>query len=390
MENQPAEGTRLFVGNLEHTTDAEALGHFFEQYGIVTNATIATRHDEPLGYGFVTMETKKDADNAKEKGDKQVLDGRQLRVEIAQDRTDFPARRGRGRYGPPRGDYPQRRYDDRRGYGDRDGYGRQGGYRRDNRYQQEGDKGRDEGRFDRERPMSQYAERGPRREFRRDQDGYGQDRGYGRDKEYQQGGRYERRGGYSRDGGYQRDQRYGQDRRYEREGDRYGRDGGYNRGAGYPREGGHNAPQRYHHSEGYDNQRYRHEGGYHDNQQFRREGGGYGRGYRRFGGRGRYGGQRRERRQIDPNTPRSTTRVHISNIPFTLTEAELLEAFKRFDVQEVSLRQRRYDSSQNVGYGFIIFKNEAAQKKALAEQQDITFGDRACRLSPAFDFPESQ
>ncbi|KAK2957038.1 hypothetical protein BLNAU_7868 [Blattamonas nauphoetae] len=177
-------------------------------------------HDMMNPLGMVLSRWKqKDADNAKEKGDKQVLDGRQLRVEIAQDRTDFPARRGRGRYGP----HVVIIHNDVTTIAEAMEI-------------EMGDKGRDEGRFDRERPMSQYAERGPRREFRRDQDGYGQDRGYGRDKEYQQGGRYERRV-----------DTVVTDRRYEREGDRYGRDGGYNRGAGYPREGGHNAPQRYHH-----------------------------------------------------------------------------------------------------------------------------------------------
>ncbi|KAK2950004.1 hypothetical protein BLNAU_15039 [Blattamonas nauphoetae] len=251
MAEQATEGTRLFVGNLELTTDAEALGHFFERFGVVTNATISTRGDKPLGFGFVTMKTKADAETAKEKGDKQVLDGRQLRVEIAREASERPPRRGRGRFS-----------------------------------------------------------RGPRRGPRRF------------------GGRGQRQGGAPR-----------------REDDRQG-----------------GAPRR----EGGERRRFR-----------------GGRGPRRFRAR-------RERRVVDPNAPRSTTRVHVSNLPYKLNQDELAAAFKDYEVQEVILRHRRFDTSLNVGYGFVVFKNEAAQKKVLAERPEITLGDRSCRISAALEVQETR
>jgi RNA recognition motif-containing protein len=101
-------------------------------------------------------------------------------------------------------------------------------------------------------------------------------------------------------------------------------------------------------------------------------------------GRGR--GIRGERRQtFDPSTPLSNVRVYITNLPFSLTQSELESAFteKGYQVKKVSLDICRFNSSRNVGYGYIEFINADEQARVLKEIPLFNIKGRNCTISPA-------
>ncbi|KAI1465044.1 RNA-binding domain-containing protein [Daldinia caldariorum] len=78
----------LFVRSLPPTATAESLTEFFSQHYPVKHATVILdpQTKASRGYGFVTFTDADDAKEAKEKLDKQKLDGRPLVLEIAEPR----------------------------------------------------------------------------------------------------------------------------------------------------------------------------------------------------------------------------------------------------------------------------------------------------------------
>ncbi|KAH7821183.1 putative RNA recognition motif protein [Monocercomonoides exilis] len=113
------------------------------------------------------------------------------------------------------------------------------------------------------------------------------------------------------------------------------------------------------------------------------------RGRGRFAGRPRRG-RRPTRRQLNPDAPSSQTRVHIGNLPYSLTKEDLTEALKGYQVKDIILTHRRFNTALNVGYAFVEFASAAEQKKFLAEHQTIQLKDRECRTSAAMDVPAEQ
>lgn len=97
--------TKLFVGNLSFSTTEERLASTFGQYGGVVEAKIIMDRDtgRPRGFGFVTMDSPDSAQEAIDGMNGTMLDGRPLRVNIAEERR--PPRGGGGgdRGGGPRG-----------------------------------------------------------------------------------------------------------------------------------------------------------------------------------------------------------------------------------------------------------------------------------------------
>lgn len=79
---------RLFVGGLSRETTADSLRAAFSEYGPVTDAVVVTDRDtgSSRGFGFVTMENRKDAPRAIEGLHGAVLDGRTIVVNAATDR----------------------------------------------------------------------------------------------------------------------------------------------------------------------------------------------------------------------------------------------------------------------------------------------------------------
>ena len=76
---------KIYVGNLSFNTTEEILNDTFAQYGEVISAVIVTDRytGRSRGFGFVEMENESAADAAISALDGQELDGRNLRVNVA-------------------------------------------------------------------------------------------------------------------------------------------------------------------------------------------------------------------------------------------------------------------------------------------------------------------
>lgn len=74
---------RLYVGNLSYQTAESALRQVFEEFGTLADVTIV----EGKGFGFVEFETDDAAQEAMNSLNGSQLDGRQIRVDVAQART---------------------------------------------------------------------------------------------------------------------------------------------------------------------------------------------------------------------------------------------------------------------------------------------------------------
>jgi len=95
-------GTRLYVGNLSYTTTEASLRAMFESEGrqVREVAVISDRETgRPKGFAFVTMGSEKDAQGAIASLDGQELDGRQIRVNEAQERPQRRTGGGGGGFG---------------------------------------------------------------------------------------------------------------------------------------------------------------------------------------------------------------------------------------------------------------------------------------------------
>lgn len=89
-------GKRLYVGNLSYDTTEDGLRAAFSENGLsVTDVHIAMDRESgrPRGFAFVEMSSDQEAQSAIEHWDDRELDGRNLRVNEARERTR-PAGRG--------------------------------------------------------------------------------------------------------------------------------------------------------------------------------------------------------------------------------------------------------------------------------------------------------
>jgi RNA recognition motif-containing protein len=80
---------RLYVGNLSYDTTADALRACFAEVGEVTDSHVVTDREtgRARGFAFVTMATAADATRAVSSLNGAMLDGRALRVNVAEERT---------------------------------------------------------------------------------------------------------------------------------------------------------------------------------------------------------------------------------------------------------------------------------------------------------------
>lgn len=85
--------SKLYVGNLPFTTTDEELETLFANHGPVAQASVITDREtgRSRGFGFVTFENPADAQSAQAALDGQDFNGRNLKVNEAQDkkRTSF-------------------------------------------------------------------------------------------------------------------------------------------------------------------------------------------------------------------------------------------------------------------------------------------------------------
>jgi len=109
---------KIFIGGLSWDTDDTSLRNAFESFGAVTEARVVVDRESgrSRGFGFVAFDASDAAQNAIAEMDGRELDGRNIRVNLADDK---PAGGGGG--GPRRGGGG--------GGGGRGGYGGGGGGR---------------------------------------------------------------------------------------------------------------------------------------------------------------------------------------------------------------------------------------------------------------------
>lgn len=86
--------SKLYVGNLSFGMTEETLAETFAEYGTVGSAQIVTDRDtgRSRGFGFVEMGSAEEAQAAIRGLNGQMVDGRNLTVNVARPRND-----GRGR-----------------------------------------------------------------------------------------------------------------------------------------------------------------------------------------------------------------------------------------------------------------------------------------------------
>ena len=81
--------TNIYVGNLSFSTDSDALRQLFAAHGEVTKAQVVTDRDtgRSRGFGFVEMASSDEANKAINELNGKSIDGRQLNVNIAKERS---------------------------------------------------------------------------------------------------------------------------------------------------------------------------------------------------------------------------------------------------------------------------------------------------------------
>lgn len=86
--------TKLFVGSLSFNIDNDKLKELFDQFGVVVSANVITDRDSgrSKGFGFVEMETDKEAQAAITGLSGKEVDGRTIAVNVARPKADRPAR----------------------------------------------------------------------------------------------------------------------------------------------------------------------------------------------------------------------------------------------------------------------------------------------------------
>src|SRR5690606_28158294 len=89
LDSEKPVSNRLYVGNLSFHTSEETIRETFAQYGAVDRVDVPTDREtgRVRGFAFVTMATADDANRAIKDLDGANLDGRALRVNVAQERT---------------------------------------------------------------------------------------------------------------------------------------------------------------------------------------------------------------------------------------------------------------------------------------------------------------
>jgi len=93
--------SKLFVGNLSFDTTENDLQDAFAAHGTVveTNLMMDRETGRPRGFGFITMNSPEEAQNAISALNGKELGGRALTVNVAKPREERPTGGGRREYG---------------------------------------------------------------------------------------------------------------------------------------------------------------------------------------------------------------------------------------------------------------------------------------------------
>jgi RNA recognition motif-containing protein len=89
---------KLYIGNLSYNTTEEDLRELFSSYGTINSLNIISDRDtgRPKGFGFIEMSTAEEAKAAIDGLNAREVDGRQIKVNEANDRP--PRQSGGGRW----------------------------------------------------------------------------------------------------------------------------------------------------------------------------------------------------------------------------------------------------------------------------------------------------
>ena len=81
--------TNIYVGNLSFQTDSDSLKTIFSEYGEVNSAQVIADRDtgRSRGFGFVEMASEEEAQKAIAETNGKNVDGRQLNVNVARERS---------------------------------------------------------------------------------------------------------------------------------------------------------------------------------------------------------------------------------------------------------------------------------------------------------------
>ena len=79
---------KIYVGNLSYSTTEETLRNQFSQFGQVESVSIIMDKftNKSKGFGFVEMTEEKEADEAIATLNQKEIDGRKVRVSVAEER----------------------------------------------------------------------------------------------------------------------------------------------------------------------------------------------------------------------------------------------------------------------------------------------------------------
>ena len=91
----------IYVGNLSYDTTEEGLKALFEEFGQVESVSIIKDREtgRTRGFGFVQMPDNTEGQNAIDGANGKDLDGRELKVNEAREKSGGGGRRGGGGYG---------------------------------------------------------------------------------------------------------------------------------------------------------------------------------------------------------------------------------------------------------------------------------------------------
>ncbi|TPX34992.1 hypothetical protein SmJEL517_g02497 [Synchytrium microbalum] len=135
-EGQQETGTKCFVGksslllrNLSWSTTSESMRGAFERFGEVTDSFVLKDREtgRSRGFGFITFAAPQSAQDAIAQMDGQDLEGRNVRVNLANDKGDRDGGSGGGFRGGRGGGFRGGRGGGRGGYSNDSGNWRQGG-----------------------------------------------------------------------------------------------------------------------------------------------------------------------------------------------------------------------------------------------------------------------